>query len=305
MIQGTVIKNFGKFYTVKYDDGVIDCVLRGKIRKDKRLKQFSDPVAVGDRVDFEISDATGVIDSVHERRNAFTRKDRYSPREDLIASNCDLIAVVQSFKTPPFNLRFVDRLLVRGNKEGIPVMLIVNKADLSDESQHQYIKDYYKGVDIIFRAVSALEETGIEELRQELVDKLTIFVGSSGVGKTSILNALFPTLDLRISHVSESSGKGRHTTTNVEMVELEDHTKIIDTPGLREFGLVDIEPDTLGDFFCEFGTIDGCNFRPCSHDHEPKCGVKDLVENKIIHPDRYQSYLNILQTLRDHYNNMY
>jgi ribosome biogenesis GTPase len=305
MIQGTVIKNYGKFYTVKYNDSVIDCVLRGKIRKDKRLKKFSDPVAVGDIVDFEISDETGVIDSIHERKNAFTRKDRYSNKEDLIAANCDLIAVVQSFKTPPFNLRFVDRLLVSGNKEEIPVMLIVNKSDLADDSQHQYINDYYRGVDIIFKAVSALENTGIEDLRKELEEKQTIFVGSSGVGKTSILNTLFPQLDLRISHVSESSGKGRHTTTNVEMVELDSGVKIIDTPGLREFGLVDIDPDELGEFFCEFASIEGCNFRPCSHDHEPKCGVKDLLAEGIIHPDRYQSYLNILKTLRDHYDNMY
>lgn len=306
-MTGTVIKIFGKFYTVEFDGRRINATLRGRLRKDKRLEKYSEAAAVGDIVDFEMdNDGAGAIEFVHERRNVFTRKYKDRDRDDLIAANIDQIMVIQCFGKPRLNLRFVDRLLVRGSKEGIPVLLCVNKLDLADDGDVDSLHDYYRGYDIEIIQTSAVTGEGLNELKTTLSGKLSILVGNSGVGKTSILNGIYPGLDLRTTEVSEHTGKGRHTTTNVEMFRLEGDTRIIDTPGLREFGLMDIDPDELGLYFMEFGTYARkCGFSPCSHEHEPDCEVKKRVEKGKISEDRYISYLNILATLKEYYDNRY
>ncbi len=306
-MTGTVIKVFGRFYTVEFDGRRINSTLRGRLRKDKRLEKYSEAVAVGDVVEFELdNDDTGAIESVHDRRNVFTRKYKDSDRDDLIAANIDQIVVIQCFATPRLNLRFVDRLLVRGNKEGIPVLLCANKHDLAGDGDIEMLRDYYRGYDLDVILTSAVNGEGLDELKSAFSGRLSILIGNSGVGKTSILNSIFPGLDLRTTEVSESTGKGRHTTTNVEMFRLEGDTRIIDTPGLREFGLMDIEPEELGIYFMEFGKYARkCGFSPCTHEHEPNCEIKKQVEKGKISEERYISYLNILATLKDYYENRY
>jgi ribosome biogenesis GTPase / thiamine phosphate phosphatase len=307
-MTGIVVKSYGKFYTVEYESGRINCVLRGRLRKDKRLEQYSEAVAVGDSVEFEPdTDGTGgSISLVRERRNVFTRKYKESDRDDLIAANLDRIVVIQCFGKPRLNLRFVDRLLVRGCREEIPVTLCVNKLDLAGEDDAAMLHDYYRGYDADIMLASAKTGEGLDALREKLAGALSILIGSSGVGKSSILNGLYPGLDLRTTEVSESTGKGRHTTTNVEMFTMADGARIIDTPGLREFGLVDIEPEELGVYFMEFGAYSRkCGFSPCTHDHEPDCEVKKRVEKGKLSEERYISYLNILYTLKENYQNRY
>ncbi len=307
-VQGVVVKIFGLYYTVQFEDVKINCVLRGKIRQNKELMQYSNPVAVGDAVKCELNDGGGcVIDDVIPRKNIFSRKEKgKNKKEDVIASNLDMIVVVQSFKNPRINLRFVDRLSVRAGREGIPVLLCVNKSDLADRDSLRYVKDYYAGTDIEICFASALTGKGMKRLKGLLAGKLSLFVGSSGVGKTSILNYICPDLKLRVSEVSQSTNKGRHTTSNVEMVNISGGTYIIDTPGVREFGLMDIEPHMLDGYFYEFGRINaGCGFRQCTHNHEPDCEIKRNVENGKISEDRYISYLNILESLREYYESKY
>jgi ribosome biogenesis GTPase len=235
---------------------------------------------------------------VCKRKNVFTRKDKNRSREDLIASNLDYIVVVQSFSKPKLNFRFVDRLLVRSAYEDISSIICVNKSDLSEDCDIESMQRYYCGAGVRCMAVSAKTGSGLEKLYETIVGRLSLFIGTSGVGKSSMLNALFPELALKTSMVSESTGKGRHTTTNVEMVSMRDNTRIIDTPGLREFGLMDIHPDELADYFMEFRYYSpSCSFQPCTHNHEPDCEVKRRVDSNEIDYERYISYMNILQSL--------
>jgi len=305
---GVVVKGFGKYYTVESIDGKkTNCALRGKMRRDPALKRYSDPVAVGDNVNYLINDDEyGIIESVVDRVNIFSRKDRSSVKEDLIAANLDQIVVIQSFVNPKFNPRFVDRLLVRGAKEGIPVILCLNKSDLKNEDDLDYLKKYYAGTDITIVISSVKTGEGMVNLEKIVRGKRSIFAGYSGVGKSSLLNKLFPDLKLRVSDVSELTGKGRHTTTNVELVQLEDGSGIIDTPGVREFGLVDISSVDLSNYFHEFSdNREECRFNQCTHDHEPGCYIKKMVENGEINKDRYTSYLNILYSLKEYEDNRY
>lgn len=305
---GKVIKVMGLYYTVRSGDEIYNCTLRGRIRQDEENKNITNPAAVGDIVEYTLQDdGTGVIESIHERKNIFSRKEKGRNRkEDIIAANCDLIVVMQSFRQPALKLRFVDRVSVRGKMQGIPVITCINKLDLASGHERDSIHEYYKnsGNDIIFTSV--MQNKGLDELYNYLEGKTSILVGFSGVGKSSILNNIFPGLDLRVKEVSNRTGKGRHTTTNVEMITADKKTAIIDTPGMREFGLMDMEPNELGDYFYEYSGYSGeCSFSPCTHDHEPGCRVKQMVEEGLISGDRHTSYLNILHSLQEYYENMY
>lgn len=305
-----MVKVFGKFYIIESEGRRITSTLRGRLRQDPRLEEYSDPVVVGDHVEFDLDsdgdDGEGSIHEVLDRKNVFTRKYKNSRRNDLIAANIDRIVVIQCFGTPRLNPRFIDRLLVRGIKEGIPLLLCVNKLDLAGKGDIEALVSYYRGFDLSLRTTSAVTGEGVEGLREDLAGRLSILIGNSGVGKTSLLNAMYPDLNLRTREVSESTGKGRHVTTNVEMFRLDNETRIIDTPGLREFGLVDIDPPELGVYFMEFGRYaDRCDFSPCTHDHEPGCEVKRLVGEGQISEERYVSYLNILASLREYRENRY
>jgi ribosome biogenesis GTPase len=304
---GLVVKTYGRFYTIKHEERKINCVLRGKIKQDDNLNIYSEPIVAGDLVEFSFNqDETGVIEKILERKNIFTRKDKNHAKEDPIAANIDQVLIIQSFKTPKLNLRFVDRLLVRAEKEEIPAIICLNKVDLAKSKDLEYVKQYYQGSGYQILLVSAKSGQGLADLKKILEEKISLLVGHSGVGKTSLLNHFCPDLNLPVSEVSSGSNKGKHTTTNAELINLEGDTHIIDTPGLREFGLMDIEPQDLKNYFNEFREYnDQCNFQSCTHDHEPKCAVKSQVEQKNIFEDRYISYLNILHSLQDYYNNLY
>ena len=305
-VQGVIIRVFGRFYTVRYEDKEYNSVLRGKLRLSGKWSGYSNPAAVGDNVNFiPCIDGSGTIVDIIDRTNAFTRKDKKDRgkerRQDIIAANINLILVVQSFYDPHLNPRFVDRIAVRGAVEGIPTVLCINKLDLATEEYPAYVHEYYEGsgMEIVF--TSAKTGDGIEALKTRLAGNRALIIGYSGVGKSTLMNTIYPGIVLATSPVSESSGKGCHTTTNVRMMQYSDGTELIDTPGVREFGLMDIEPHMLGKYFHEFGEIGTkCRFNPCSHDHEPGCEVKRLVEEGIIAEGRYISYINILESIKEY-----
>ena len=306
-MTGIIIKAMGRYYTVRSGDLNINCTLRGRIKKDKRLEKFSEPVAVGDIVDFEMSDEfSGSIETIHKRKNAFSRKDKFEGKEDIIAANCDLVAVIMSFSSPRLNFRFADRVLVRSVKEGIPALVCVNKSDLAADKEIRSAMDYYRNTGVEVLVMSAKNGSGIAEFEKVIAGQTVLFIGYSGAGKTTILNKLDPGLNARTTETSRSTGKGKHTTTNVEMYFQADGMRIIDTPGLREFGLLDIEPASLSDYFREFSEFAGrCGFTPCTHDHEPDCEIRRQVENGSVSGERYISYLNIFHSLSEEYKNRY
>ncbi len=306
-MTGTIVKVMGRYYTLNHEGKDSTAVLRGKFKVGKVERRFSEPLAVGDLVDFDPDgENLAVITKIHERRNVFTRKDKNRELEDFIAANIDQIVVVQSFNSPRINLRFVDRLIVRGVKEHIPAVLCANKVDLAQEGDREFVEQYYRGLKMPIFYTNALTKEGVDEISAHLKGKVSIFIGYSGVGKSTILNDLFPGLGLRTSDVSMSTGKGRHTTTNVEMVCTAADTYIIDTPGMREFGLMDIRPEELSGFFPDFRKYsEKCRFTPCSHDHEPGCEIKNRDEKGNIHEERYISYMNILYSLKEYHDNKY
>lgn len=307
-MTGTVVKAFGLYYDVASEGRIVRCTLRGKLRKTKEVVRYSNPIAVGDNVVLEIDkEGMGAISEILGRKNMFSRKDKgRNKKEDIIAANLDLIVIIQSFYQPRLNLRFVDRLVVRGRKDRIPALLCLNKLDLAEKDDVDFVKDYYakSGIDLVF--TSAVTGEGLDLMKSAILDKTSILAGYSGAGKSSILNKIFPHLNLRVADVSDKTGKGRHTTTNVEMIVLEGDIKIIDTPGMREFGLMDIEPHDLGNYFNEFLKYRAkCGFNPCTHDHEPDCEVRRQVEKGRINGERYVSYLNMLESLKEYYERMY
>ncbi|HOJ28366.1 MAG TPA: ribosome small subunit-dependent GTPase A [Spirochaetota bacterium] len=309
-MHGVVSKVMGLYYTVYHDSTYTNCVLRGKLRQkfECDTEKFSNPVAVGDEVEITIADdGTGVIEEIVPRKNYFSRKEKGKHRKiDIIAANCDCVVVMQSFALPKLNLRFADRIAVRCGQQHIPLILCVNKYDLASKKDIEYIYNYYKNTDISIVMTSAKTGYNIDEFKNLLYNKTSVIVGYSGVGKTSILNTIYPHLDLRVGEVSASTGKGKHTTTNVTMIIVEEHTRIIDTPGLREFGIMDIEPHLVSKYFYEFEKYAArCAFKPCTHDHEPDCEVKRLVQKGVIYEERYISYINILYSLKDYYATMY
>ena len=306
-VKGVVSRGFGRFYTVVYDGRDYTCVLRGKLRISDEWKAYSNPVAVGDIVSVvPCEDGSGTIVDIDERTNAFTRKDKKDRgaqrRQDIIAANVDLILVVQSFYDPHLNLRFVDRIAVRGCVEKIPTVLCVNKLDLSVDDYPAYVHEYYEGSGMEIFFTSTVTGDGVAELKKRLAGNRVIVVGYSGVGKSSLLNAMYPDEYVQAtSPVSERSGKGCHTTTNVSLVRYGDGTELIDTPGVREFGLMDLEPHMLGNYFHEFGEHAAhCRFSPCTHDHEPGCEIKRLVDEGHISEGRYISYINILTSIKEY-----
>ncbi|MDA3901735.1 MAG: ribosome small subunit-dependent GTPase A [Spirochaetes bacterium] len=305
---GIIVKVFGLYYTVDDGDRHIACFLKGKNRINKQFKGYTNPVAVGDNVVFQYNDdGSGSIIDLIPRKNLFSRKDKgRNAREDVIAANLDILLIIQAFVDPVANPRFVDRLAVRAIKEQILPVLCMNKLDLATEDMKQSIQSYYKNTDLKILLTSAEERVGIEELQALLTGKRTLLAGFSGVGKSSLINTIYNDLDLAVADISDKTGKGRHTTTNVIMYQQSDNTQLIDSPGVREFGLVDMEPADLSRCFYEFNDYsDNCNFANCTHEHEPGCNVKKMVDEGVVSSERYVSYLNMLSSLVQDRENRY
>ena len=298
-MQGLVIKSTGSWYQVHAEDGEIyDCRIKGKFR----IKgiQTTNPLAVGDQVDFELepNSGNGVIDKLHERKNYIIRKSiNLSKQAQIIAANMDQAFLVVTLASPRTSMGFIDRFLATAEAYGIPAVLIFNKLDLFNDAGLEVLEDYkaiYENIGYPCYTVSALEGTNIHIIEDLLKDKTTLFSGHSGVGKSSLINALMPDLDIKTGEVSEASDKGQHTTTFAEMHELPFGGYLIDTPGIRELGIFDIRPEELGHYFVEMrALLNQCKFHNCRHVNEPGCAVIKAVEEGEIELSRYESYLSI------------
>jgi ribosome biogenesis GTPase / thiamine phosphate phosphatase len=298
-MQGIITKSTGSWYQVQTPGGErYDCRIKGKFRIQGITT--TNPIAVGDVVDFEMEpdQETGVINHLFPRKNYIIRKSiNLSKQGQIIAANLDQALLVVTLASPRTSLGFIDRFLVTAEAYDIPAKLIFNKLDLFSGEGLEILAEYkaiYENIGYPCYDVSALEGTNIDVVQALLKDKTTLFSGHSGVGKSSLINALLPQLDLRTNEVSEWSDKGMHTTTFAEMFELPQGGFIIDTPGIRELGIIDIEKHELGRYFPEMRSrMQDCRFNNCRHINEPGCAVLEALENEEIELSRYESYLSI------------
>jgi ribosome biogenesis GTPase len=298
-MEGLVIKSTGSWYQVKTPGGQrVDCRIKGKFRT--KGITTTNPIAVGDHVDFEMEPelGTGVITDLHPRKNYIIRKSiNLSRQAQIIAANLDQAFLVVTLASPRTSLGFIDRFLVTAEAYDIPASLVFNKLDLFSDEGLEILAGYkaiYEKIGYPCYDVSALEGTGIEQVAALLQDKVTLFSGHSGVGKSSLINALLPDLKLRTMEISEWHDKGVHTTTFAEMFELPQGGYIIDTPGIRELGVIDIEKQELSHFFPEMrARLNQCKYNSCRHINEPGCAVIKAVEDGEIELSRYESYLSI------------
>lgn len=302
-VAGTIIRTTGSWYDVKTETGIVKATIRGKFRLNPGDE--TNPVVIGDRVVMQINaDRTGVIVRIEDRTNKLSRRaaGRKVGREHVIAANIDIAWIVQSTLYPKLNPGMIDRFLVMAGVFDIRACILINKIDLI-ESEFADAIDFWEGLYLalgypVFR-VSAVTGAGIEDFRSAIVGKTSVIVGPSGVGKSSILNKIEPGLSLKTAKISESTGKGVHTTTYAALYPLEQGGFIADTPGLREFGLIDLSTADLAYYFVEFAEFaELCRFPNCTHDHEPDCRVQAAAGDNQIAPERYESYLNILDSLR-------
>lgn len=301
MRKGMVIKSTGSWYQVLGDDGRhYECRIKGKFRT-KGIRT-TNPIAVGDRVEFELEpdQESAVISALEPRRNYIIRKSiNLSKQAQILGANLDQAILVVTLASPPTSLGFIDRFLVTAEAYSVPAALVFNKLDLFSEEGLEILEEYvsiYSELGYPCYEVSALEGTNIDQLRDLLRDKVTLVSGHSGVGKSSLINAIAPGSQLRTGSISDWSDKGKHTTTFAEMLPLPFGGYLIDTPGIRELGIVDIEQAELSHFFPEMrALLNACRFHNCRHVNEPGCAVLDALEAGDIQPSRYESYLSIYQ----------
>lgn len=300
MSEGRVIKSTGSWYEVKDDDGRIWlCRLRGKMRLNGL--RTTNPVAVGDVVSFEREEGkdTCVIDEVAPRSNVIVRKSvNLSKESHIIASNVDQAVLVATFAYPRTSTGFIDRFLVTAEAYHIPTIIVFNKNDIYDDEQLRQVEtlcEVYEKIGYEAFTVSAKTGFNTERLKNLLQDKLSLLSGHSGVGKSALVNRLDPALDLKEGAISEVHEKGMHTTTFSQMFPLASGGYIIDTPGIKEFGLYDLDKSTLAQRFPEMRALmSSCKFSNCTHLHEPQCAVKKAVADGLIQQWRYTNYVNMI-----------
>lgn len=306
-MRGLVIKSTGSWYTLRDDNGnEFEARIRGKFRLNQI--KHTNPLAVGDFVDFELDkDNIAVITKIQERQNYIIRKSvNLSKRTHIIASNIELAFLIITIANPRTSTGFIDRFLVTCEAYDIPVMLVFNKLDSWGEQEkqiHSELKDLYESIGYATITVSALNGDGMQDLKSKLQNKVSLVSGHSGVGKSTLVNALSPGLDLKTKDVSDFNKKGQHTTTFAQMYEWPFGGFIIDTPGIKEFGLVDMGKDEVQDYFPEiFDKKVDCRFHNCQHTIEPHCAVRKAVEENEIAISRYESYLTFLEEAEEHEN---
>ena len=302
----TVVKHTGSHYMLSRlpEWNLFPAVLRGRIRL--KGNTATNPVAVGDVVVYESDNGLptlenpAVIKSVQERRNYVIRKSANLSRQaHIIAANIDQAFIVVTLDFPEVKLPFLDRILVTCEVYNVHPVIVLNKTDLFREAYSEQLEAFhriYEGAGYRVMEVSALKGEGVDALRESCRDRISLFSGVSGVGKSSLIKVMDPGLELKIGEISEAHLQGRHTTTFYEMYPLSSGGFIIDTPGIRGFGLVDIEPEEIALYFPEMlKASEGCRFTPCTHTHEPGCAVKAAVEEGTVSYERYSSYLGMLE----------
>ncbi|MGF1555549.1 ribosome small subunit-dependent GTPase A [Paucihalobacter sp.] len=308
-MTGTIYKSTGSWYNVKTPQGKdFKCRIKGKFRM-QGIKS-TNPIAVGDVVDFELEtkndEVTGVINKIHDRKNYIVRKSvNLSKQTHIIASNIDQVFLLITLNNPPTFTSFIDRFLVTAEAYVIKTVLVFNKIDTYNEDEIleiKYLADLYRKIGYECVGISAVTGKSIDKIKDLMKDKVSMFAGHSGVGKSTLINTIEPGLDLKTKAISEQHMQGQHTTTFAEMFDLSFQAKIIDTPGIKGFGVVDMEPEEVGDYFPEFFKLkQDCKFNNCLHKEEPKCAVKEALDKDEIAFSRYRSYLQILEGEDEHY----
>ena len=308
-MTGTVYKSTGSWYTVKTDDGTIyKCRIKGKFRL-KGIKS-TNPIAVGDVVDFTAEDKnneeTGVIHNIHDRMNYIIRKSvNLSKRIHIIASNIDQVFLLITLNNPPTFTSFIDRFLATAEAYNVKAVLLFNKVDTYNEEELldiKYMAALYREIGYECIGVSALEGRNIDKVKNMMLSKTSMFVGHSGVGKSTLVNTIEPGLDIKTKEISAQHSQGQHTTTFAEMFDLSFDARIIDTPGIKGFGIVDMEKEEITDYFPEFFALkQDCKFNNCLHIEEPHCAVKKALENADVAYSRYKSYVQMIEGDDEHY----
>jgi len=308
-MTGIVYKSTGSWYLVKAENKMFyNCRIKGKFRI-QGIKS-TNPLAVGDVVDFEIESnndvETGVINEIHDRSNYIIRKSvNLSKQTHIIAANVDLVFLLITINNPPTFTSFIDRFLVTAEAYSVDTVLVFNKIDsyaLEERAEIMYLKDIYEKIGYTCIEVSATENKNVEQVKLMMTGKTSMFIGHSGVGKSTLVNTIEPSLDLKTKEISSQHKQGQHTTTFAEMFDLSFDAKIIDTPGIKGFGIVDMEKEEIDSYFPEFLAVkNGCKFNNCLHVEEPKCAVKNAVEDEEISYTRYKSYLQIIAGEEEHY----
>lgn len=308
MKKGIVYKSTGSFYNVIDEVGQLwICRIKGKLRIDKRIKS-TNPIAVGDQVDFEEElgeDFKGVIKTIAPRDNYIVRVSPHNKNQKhIIAANLDQAVLIATLIDPKTSLGFIDRFLLTAELYHIPALIVFNKYDLVKgnvyEEELAYLSQIYGAAGYDCLATSTVTGEGVEELKARLKDKTSLFSGHSGVGKSTLVNAIDQAIDARVGEISDWSGKGQHTTTFAEMFELPFGGRLIDTPGIKEFGLIDVLKTEIKGYFPEMRALQSeCKFNNCMHINEPECAVKEAIGTDAMSEDRYVSYLSILETLNE------
>lgn len=308
-MTGTIYKSTGSWYFVKSEKGdLYQCRIKGKFRI-KGIKS-TNPIAVGDTVEFDVEskgdEEIGVIKFIHERKNYIVRKSvNLSKQTQIIASNIDLAFLLITINNPPTLTTFIDRFLVTAQAYSIQVVLVFNKIDsykAEEKGEILYLKGIYEAIGYTCVEVSAIKNINLNSIKDLMKGKTSLFSGHSGVGKTTLLNALEPGLNLKTKQISDQHKQGQHTTTFAEMFDLSFNASIIDTPGIKGFGVVAIEKEELGDYFPEFFALKNrCKFHNCIHVNEPQCAVKDALEEGKVSWSRYKSYLQIIEGEEENY----
>lgn len=305
-MKAKVYKSTGSWYTLKDETGKF---WNGRIKGVLKLDDITstNPVAVGDWVEADAendNDNTAVISEILQRHNYINRQSpRHKHQHHIVAANLDQSMLIATLKEPRTSQGFIDRFLVASEMYHVPALIVFNKSDLykgKELEKYEAWKEMYEAIGYKVLLVSAEKKEGIEVLTTLLKDKVTLVSGHSGVGKSSLLNVIFPGINLKTGDISGWSGKGQHTTTFAEMFDLPGGGQIIDTPGMREFGLVDIEKQEVSHYFPEMrDRLNNCQFNNCLHINEPGCAIKEAVINGQIHEDRYVSYVSILDSIEE------
>jgi ribosome biogenesis GTPase len=298
-MRGVVRCGINNIFTVAADGIELECRIKGK----KLREEFPayNPIAVGDIVTFQpdpYSPRQGTITALEERRNAFVRWIKKKKSVQTIASNVDFLVIVSSVASPPFRPRFIDRMIVAGLSGGVEPLIVLNKCDLGGAESMRERMEGFRACGYTILRVSAQTGQGIAELKKLISGKTSVFAGQSGVGKSSLLNAISPGLQRRVGEISAKYGRGIHTTSFAVMICIDESSSVIDTPGIRELDIASVPPEELKFYFPEFGELlPQCAYPSCLHNREPDCAVKQAVEKSEVLYDRYESYLRILYDL--------